>query len=134
VTKKDVMGSIPTGPNSLAWNDIFSGVIEYKGQSPDESLAELAIDFMIALEPEDPAYYDSESYEKVLSDNYIGVENSRKILRQYALELKPQTFDRLREEFYAFTNSSKYLANAVACDVARTCLNEAWSGIHGWAS
>jgi hypothetical protein len=93
---------------------------------------EREIDWLISIEPNPESIDSMDNYRKIMSRHSIGINKANELIRKYGEQLTPPTLSTLQDEFYSITNSRKYSRNAKSQIIARSALNNAWSGIHGW--
>lgn len=102
------------------------------GTKVDRGLLELALDFIVSMETDDPGGEDLSDYEARLDANKERVAQAEIILRGYGEAIEPRTLEAMQEAYYSVTNSPKYLASAIACSAVAASLTDAWDGIGPW--
>lgn len=92
---------------------------------------EVALDFLIAIEPEDDLNYEP-NLEKAMQHYSAELTTADKIIKTYGQQIAPRTLDAMQKEFYSFSNLPKYRYSAATCIVVRDALSRNWRGINNW--
>ena len=105
----------------------------YTGGTVSRNKLEEAIDFHIALEPEDPLDQNfMEIYRSRCKQYKNEIDMCNKAIRQYGMQIKPKTLKNMQTKFYELTNSIKYRQSHQTILVTRQCLSQNWDGIGEW--
>lgn len=116
----------------ISLNTLNINILNYDGAHVSRELLEEAIDFMISLEPDPESLRASEEYEENLDYFKSEIHQVKQIIRQFGEQIHPRTLENMQTVFYSVTNSKKYLASAIHCSVAYSCLESGWNGIGPW--
>jgi hypothetical protein len=97
----------------------------------DEDHVRAALDFLIAVEPVPPPE-SREEYKALTAPYRAQIAAAMATLRSFAEQTQPMTLERMRADYYGFTNDPRYLVTSDVAAVAQGALNEAWNGMGPW--
>ena len=112
--------------------DHASRIDAYRGGKVDRQLAEVALDFMVALEADEDDPDAWEKFKQATEQQTDRIKVVDQILRAYGESIEPRTLKAMQDAFYSFSNSLKYRATATSISCVRACLDAAWDGIGPW--
>jgi hypothetical protein len=107
----------------------------YLGPDEPERLTEedvrLALDFLVAIEP-DPPPATLEDYKAALAPFRQEIARAEWTLRNFAAQGQPTSIERMRADYYGFTNDQRYLRSPKVSSVVTSALSVAWDGVGPW--
>lgn len=116
----------------MTQQSLISQINAYNGGLVDRALAEVALDFMVSLEPDPDDPNGCHAYEKSTASYEPVIKKAMLILRSFGESIEPRDLETMQEVFYSFSNSLKYRATAQSIGCVRACLSSAWDGIGPW--
>ena len=125
------IGKILFGRKNNEVTKEISGLPDVNGQV-NKDMLELALDFLISLEPDPELPNAMEIYDRKCEKHQKEIDKARKIIRWYGEQIEPKSLEFMQEKFYEITNSSKYRQSAIHCSVVYSTLNSVWNGIGPW--
>lgn len=92
---------------------------------------EVALDFLISIEPDDDEQYE-QNLEKAMQYYSVELATADKIIKTFGTQITPRTVDEMQKHFYSFSNNPKYRYSAATIIVVRDALSRNWRGLNNW--